>query len=137
MTTKKKSKNDPAAGEVTKRLAEEEPILRRLSFFATADALRSFLDGRAETLDEAFGITRKKPRGRPSIRQARDMKIAREVHEFRTSPGAQKRGALARFEEKIAERYGLSDVRKVREICEKHRDGVIVEELLKRARARK
>jgi hypothetical protein len=102
--------------EARKRIEELEIELRRNNWFYAADAFERYLSGEARTLDEAFGVTQRKARGRPTVQSARDLEIAWKLFRFKSSPNAKKRGAVSAYEEELTCQYGLSDARKVREI---------------------
>ena len=100
-----------------KKLAELRDNLKRNNFFCAADCLGAYLEGRAKSLDEAFGIKSRIRRGRPTENEARDLRIAREMLNFRLARSrSSKAGTIYAEEERIAEREGISDAREVRRI---------------------
>lgn len=124
----------PDDNKARERLAELEASLRQNNFFYAADAFKRFLEGKAKTLDEAFGVKRRKPRGRPRVRSGRHLEIAWKLYKFKSSPKAKQRGAVTAFEQNLAAQYHLSDARKVREIYERKFPTVARHVILRRMR---
>lgn len=121
-------------GSAQQRIYELARDLSQHNFHYAADAFNAYLIGKAKTLDEAFGLVEAVKRGRPVIREERHLTIAREMLAFRLSDKINEAGAIGRFESELAEKYGLSDARKIREIYAEHQSAVMAEELLKRLR---
>jgi hypothetical protein len=82
-----------------------------------AEAVESYLAGRAKSLDEAFGLTRK--RGRPA-KDDEHKKIARRVLQLRLD---------RRAWEAIAEELGVQDERTLRRRYRKHFSEVVAEKI--------
>ena len=99
MTTK------PNPAKARQRIEELERVLRRDNHYHAADAFRRYLDGEARTLDEAFGLTAARSRGRPVTRRNRHLEIARKVLKFRLRPDAVEQDAISIFEQSLADKY--------------------------------
>lgn len=114
------------------KLAKLRDSLMRNNFIWAADCLGTYLDGRAKSLDEAFGVKPRTPRGAPVRKSARDLRIARDMLAFRLARTKSSKGgkmSICAKEEEIAEREGISDEREVRRIYKRHFVQVAAEEI--------
>ncbi len=95
---------------LAKHLRNYQTPIRPKQALHAAEAIESYLAGRARSLDEAFGLTRK--RGRPA-KDDEHREIARRVLRLRLE---RERKPL----EAIAEELGVQDVRTLRRQYKKH-----------------